>query len=202
MSDAEGKLFELKVGIFITVGIIIFFVIVFSIGDVNLIKKGYRVGVTFNFANGISESAPVRVAGINVGEVDKIDVFFDEKEKRTKVRIWSWINSDKVKIGTDSIAVINTLGLLGEKYLEILSGENTETFLKNGEVIVGRDPIPTEFLMEKMAGLADSASTVMTGLAEGKGTIGKLLTDDTIYNNLEEFTEDIKKHPWKLLKRR
>jgi len=201
MSDAEGKLFELKVGIFITVGIIIFFVIVFSIGDVNLIKKGYRVGVTFNFANGISESAPVRVAGINVGEVDKIDVFFDEKEKRTKVRIWSWINNDEVKVGSDSIAVINTLGLLGEKYLEILSGDDTKSFLKNGDIIVGRDPIPTELLMTKLASLADSASAIMANLKEGRGTIGKFLTDDSVYNNIEAFTEDIKKHPWKLLKR-
>ena len=202
MSDTEGKLFELKVGIFVTVGIIIFFILVFSIGDVNFIKKGYHIGVTFNFANGISESAPVRVAGINVGEIDKIDVFFDEKEKRTKVTVWSWINNDKVKIGSDSIAVINTLGLLGEKYLEILSGENTETFLKNGDIIVGRDPIPTALLMEKMAGLADSADVILTNLKEGKGTIGKFLTDDAVYNNIEEFTADIKKHPWKLLKRR
>jgi len=202
MGDAESRIFELKVGIFITIGLLIFFIIVFSIGDVYLVKKGYRVGVIFNFANGITESAPVRVAGINVGRVDKINVFFDEKEKRTKVKIWSWINSEKIKIGKESVAVINTLGLLGEKYLEILPGKESDSFLKTGDVIIGRDPIPTAFLMEKVASLADSTSVVMDRLKEGEGTIGKLLTDETIYNNLEEFTSDIKKHPWKLLKRR
>ena len=83
MSENESRLFELKVGIFIAVGILIFFVIVFSIGDVYFIKKGYHINVIFNFASGITPSSPVRVAGVNVGQVDKIDLYYDEDEKRT-----------------------------------------------------------------------------------------------------------------------
>ena len=84
MTDMENRMFELKVGIFIAVGLLIFFLVVFSIGDVNLIKRGYRISAIFNFVNGITESAPVRLAGVNIGQIDKIEIFFDEKEKKTK----------------------------------------------------------------------------------------------------------------------
>lgn len=199
MADSENRIFELKVGIFIAVGMIIFFLIVFSIGDVYIVKRGYHIDAVFNFANGISESAPVRLAGVNVGEIDKITLFFDEKDKKTKVKLTLWIEEYKIKIERDSLATINTLGLLGEKYLEIYPGTTTNVFLKEGDVIVGRDPISTESIAEKINVLADSTVTIMERLKDGKGTIGKLLTEDKIYNDLEAFVEDVKKHPWKLL---
>ncbi len=202
MADGENKVFELKVGIFIAVGILIFFLVVFSIGDVYFVKRGFHISVIFNFVNGVGQSAPVRLAGVNVGQIDKIDLFFDKNEKKTKVKLLAWINDDRVKIQKDCKATINTLGLLGEKYLEISPGEDTENFLKNGDRITGKDPISTEYLTQRICEVADSANVVMTRLKEGKGTIGKLLSDETIYNDMEAFVKDIKAHPWKLLKKR
>jgi len=202
MADTESKVFELKVGIFIAVGILIFFLLVFSIGDVYLVKKGFHIKVLFNFVNGVSQSAPVRLAGVNVGQIDKIDLFFDKKEKKTKVRVLAWINDDRIKIQKDSRATINTLGLLGEKYLEISPGKDTNNFLKNDQQITGQDPISTEYLTQKICEVADSADVVMTRLKEGKGTIGKLLVEETIYNDLGAFVKDIKAHPWKLLRKK
>ncbi|OGW75857.1 MAG: hypothetical protein A2Z72_04330 [Omnitrophica bacterium RBG_13_46_9] len=199
MAETENKAFELKVGIFIAIGILIFFIIVFSIGDVYLIRKGYYISIIFNFANGITESAPVRLAGVNVGQTEKIDIFFDEGEKKTKIRLTAWINNENIKITRDSMAIINTLGLLGEKYLEIFPGSKTDDFLRSGDAIIGHDSIPTELLAEKVDALADSANIVMGRLRDGKGTIGKLLVEEKIYNDLEAFVEDIKKNPWKLL---
>jgi len=199
MADLESKAFELKVGIFIAIGILIFFIVVFSIGDVTFIRSGYQVEIIFNFANGITESAPVRLAGVNIGQIDKIDLFFDENEKRTKVKLFAWVNNDNIKIERDSMAVINTLGLLGEKYLEIFPGTTTEDFLQNGDEIVGRDPVPTSLIAEKINDLADSAGIVMNRLKDGEGTVGKLLVEEKIYNDLEAFVADLKKHPWKLL---
>lgn len=199
MAESDNKVFELKVGIFIAVGILIFFIVALSIGDVYLVRKGYHINVLFNFANGISESAPVRVAGVDVGQIDKIDIFFDEEEKKTKVRLLAWIKDEKIKITKDSMAVINTLGLLGEKYLEVFPGKDTEHFLVSGEEIIGHDPIPTELIAEKVNNIADSVNIIMTRLEEGEGTIGKLLVEEKVYDDLEAFVEDIKKHPWKLL---
>ena len=199
MAESENKILELKVGIFIAVGILIFFIIVFSIGDVEFVRKGYRVNIVFDFVNGIRQSAPVRLAGVDVGEVDKINIYFDEREKKTKVRLLARIKDNRIKIERDSLAVINTLGLLGEKYLEIFPGVYKQDFLKNGDEIIGRDPIATERLTEKISELADSFNVIMRRLKDGTGTVGKLLTEDKIYNDLEEFVADIKKNPWKLL---
>ncbi len=65
--------FELKVGIFIFIGIVILSLIVFSIGNFYSIKRGYTLDIVFNFANGISVGAPVRYAGVEVGEVQEIE---------------------------------------------------------------------------------------------------------------------------------
>jgi len=199
MADSENRVFELKVGIFIAVGILIFFIVVFSIGDVYLVRGGYHIKAVFNFANGITESSPVRFAGVNVGQVDEIRIFFDQKEKKTKVELLAWINSNDIRITRDSVAVINTLGLLGEKYLEIFPGSDINDLLYNGGTIIGEDPIPTERIARRIDHLIETADTIATRLEKGDGTIGKFLTDDKIYDDIEAFVEDIKKHPWKLL---
>lgn len=189
--------FEVKVGIFILVGLIILFVMIFSIGEVYWIKRGAHIKVIFNFANGIAMNAPVRLAGIEVGEIDGIKIYYDTVEKQTKVELVAWIKKD-IKIQENSVAVINTLGLLGEKYLEIFPGRS-ERYLEDGEVLIGKDPISVEDMTGEFKRLADDAAVIMKRLKNGEGTIGKLLTDETIYGNLEAFTEDIKQNPWKLM---
>lgn len=219
------KTFELKVGVFIMIGIAILFIIVFSIGDIYIIKPGYHIKVIFSFASGIGPSAPVRLAGVGVGQVEGIRIFYDEKQKRTKAELSAWVKED-VKIEDDAVATINTLGLLGEKYLEIFPGTSGKPFLKDKDTLVGRDPVSMEKITENLAKLSDSVTSIADGLAKGEGTIGKLLkndaiynnleglteklnkgegtfgkflTDDTVYKNFEAFSDDIKKHPWKLL---
>jgi phospholipid/cholesterol/gamma-HCH transport system substrate-binding protein len=199
MSDAENRTFELKVGIFITVAIVILGLIVSLIGDVHFFRKGYNINVLFNFANGITENSPVRLAGVNIGQVEKIGLFFDENERRTRVRISTRINDKKIRIEEDATVVINTLGLLGEKYIEIFPGLKTGTILKSGDEITGRDPVPTEVLTSRAEDIANAATVILTRLKDGEGTIGKLLVEEKFYNDLEGFMEDIRKHPWKLL---
>ncbi|MCX5680133.1 MAG: MlaD family protein [Candidatus Omnitrophica bacterium] len=196
----DSKTFELKVGVFILIGVAILFTIVFSIGDINLSKTGYRVKVLFNFASGIGPSAPVRLAGVGVGQVQGIQIIHDPKDDKTKAELTAWI-SDGTKIEEDAVVTINTLGLMGEKYLEILPGTAGSAAVKPNGILVGKDPVPMEKITENLATLSESIKTIVDKIKKGDGTIGKLLNDDAIYNNLEAFTADIKKHPWKLLNR-
>ena len=189
--------YEVKVGIFILIGLVILFIMIFSIGDIYIIRPGYRIKVIFNFANGIALNAPVRVAGIEVGEVDKIKIYYDTTAQRTRVELSAWVKRDVV-IEEDAKAVINTLGLLGEKYLEIFPGKS-KRFLEEGSVLVGTDPVSVEDMTMEAKKLLDSLTVIAERLKNGEGTIGKFLTDDSVYNNIEEFTADIKKNPWKLM---
>lgn len=202
----EGKplSFEIKVGIFVFIGILIMFIIVFSIGEFYILRPTYKVRVIFGFANGLAVGAPVRLAGVGVGEVEDIRVFYDEASKQTKVLIISKIEK-RAKVEKNAVCKINTLGLLGEKYLEITPGTIDAGFLENEDVVVGYDPVPMEEITKTMKELSDnakaiteSAKVVLGRLERGEGTVGKLLVEDKIYNDLEEFVEDIKRHPWKL----
>lgn len=226
--------FELKVGIFIFIGIVILSVIVFSIGNFYGVKRGYVLNVLFNFANGISVGAPVRYAGVEVGEIQDIEVYFDEKENIPMIRLRIWV-AQNTWVNEDASATINTLGLLGEKYLEIIPGTRETRLLQKGDILRGKDPVSTEELtretkeilakvdkmivsINKIVGdekfrtslkntlanletLSSELSEAMTVVRKGEGTIGKFLTDDKLYNDIDEMVLDIKKHPWKLLYR-
>lgn len=219
------KTFELKVGVFIMIGIAILFIIVFSIGDIYIIKPGYHIKVTFNFASGIGPSAPVRLAGVGIGQVEGIRIIYDEAEKRTKAELDVWVQ-ENVRIEADAYITINTLGLLGEKYLEILPGTPGAPLLKDKDTVRGHDPVPMEKVTENLAKLSDSITSIAAKIDKGEGTIGRLLnedviykniegfteklnkgegtfgrflTDDTVYKNFEALSEDIKNNPWKLL---
>lgn len=192
------KAFELRVGLFIMIGITILFVIVFSVGEINFSKTGYNIKVLFSFANGIGGTAPVRLAGVGVGNVQAIRIIRDEKAKATKAELTVFVNKDTV-IEEDAVVTINTLGLLGEKYLEILPGTPGKPVVGHNGTIVGKDPVPMEKITENLARLTDSISEILDKIKKGEGTVGKLLMESAVYDNLEAFTADIKSHPWKLL---
>ena len=192
------RTFELKVGIFILIGIAILFLIVFSMGDINVTRSVFRIDAVFNFASGIGLGAPVRLAGVKVGQVETIKIIHDEKDKKTKAVVRMWINKS-AEVEKDAEITINTLGLLGEKYIEIFPGTPGSAFLKEGDAVVGHDPVSMEKITENLVDLSNSVKTIVDRLKNGQGTIGKFLVDETMYNNLEAFTADIKAHPWKLL---
>lgn len=194
------KSFEVKVGIFILFGIVVLFIMIFSIGDIYLIQPGYRIKVLFNFSDGIARAAPVRLAGVEVGQIDGIRVYYDESEKKTKVELEALIKDRNLKVEKDALVIVNMLGPLGEKYLEIFPGTGSE-YLKDGDTIAGKDPVSLASILYQIKDLADASSEIMEGLNTGRGSLGKFLTDDRLYNNFVEFSAEIKKNPWKLLKR-
>jgi phospholipid/cholesterol/gamma-HCH transport system substrate-binding protein len=144
----ESKL-ELKVGSFVLAALIAVTVFIFSISDTSSLKKGKTIKVIFGFANGLKKNAPVRMAGVDEGIVKNIDLFFDRQDSKTKAQIELWVSAD-LQIPSDSIVLVNQLGLLGEKYIEILPGINTKEFYRDGETVVGKDPVPQEIISEKI----------------------------------------------------
>ena len=127
-----------------------------------------------------------------------------------------------------SRALVNTLGILGEKYIEIIPGSDYSATWKSGDVVIGEDPISMEELSSlgrKIAlNLEDSVegfndivkdpdtqaslkemiahlNSITRKIDEGYGTLGQLLNNDSIYKDLEILSDDLKKHPWKLIHR-
>jgi phospholipid/cholesterol/gamma-HCH transport system substrate-binding protein len=180
---------EMKVGFFMGVGIFLMFLIVFSVGDFYFLREGYEVEAVFDFVNGIKKSAPIRLAGVNVGEVNDIKIFYDEELARTRVSLNLKIGQN-VFVEKDAVVRINTLGLLGEQYAEITPGQSKE-FLSDGDVIEGRNPVNVGLQMEMVKDFVEMAASMARDARDGKGTIGKLITDDRLYENLADFMEKI-----------
>lgn len=190
---------EIKVGLFIGVGIFLMFFLVFSIGDLYFFEEGKKISVTFDFVNGITPSSPVRYAGVQVGEVRSVDLFRDRERGHTRVRVKAWVRKD-ADISEDAICRISSLGLLGEQYLEITPGLSAKTVPSGGE-LEGRNPVNVGEQMERMRDLAESFSEVMTAVERGEGTLGRFLFDDGIYTKVEDLVDEIRRNPWRLLHR-
>lgn len=195
--------FEVRIGLFVVVGLILLAVVTFSIGDF-LFSPGYTIDVILGFANGVEKSAPVRLAGIEVGEVRGTGVFKD-KEGKTKVKLKLWLTND-AQVEEDAKVVINTLGLIGEKYVEIIPGTPGKRILEEGDVIGAVDSISIEEMTKKGYDIAlklekvvDSLDYILEKIKCGEGTIGKLVYDDTLYNETEAMIKDLRANPWKLL---
>jgi len=189
---------ELKVGIFVFLGLVILTTFILSIGGIKTWSSGYKVNFIFNFVNGIKVGAPVRFAGVDVGQVKHIDFIYpDNPSDATQIKLLCWIKSE-VKVPVDSTVWVNTLGLLGEKYVEIMPGKDFTNCLSPNQFFAGVNPIPMHEVFRTANNIVENLSEAIRRLKDKEGTLGKLLYDDSVYKNLDAFILDIRNNPWKL----
>ena len=195
---------ELKVGIFILVGVAILVTFVMLIGNFKTWTSGYRANFIFNFANGVKVGAPIRFAGVDIGEVKGIEFIPGPEGNKTQVKIVGWLKKD-INIPMDSTVWVNTLGLLGEKYIEIMPGEDYSNYFGPGKSLTGHDPIAMHEVAELAKNIAKDLDENLVRIKNKEGTVGKLLYEDTIYTELnalvlelEGLVKDIRRNPWKL----
>ncbi|NTV29286.1 MAG: MCE family protein [Candidatus Omnitrophica bacterium] len=156
---------ELKVGIFIVLAIACLVAFIFSISDFSIFKGGRVYRAVFTYANGLKKSAPVRIAGVDAGHVRSIRAYLDRQSGRVMVDVEAWID-DGIAVPVDSVFMVNQLGLLGEKYLEILPGTST-ALLAPGSRVAGEDPVAMETVMKRFATLSGKMEALLNGLNDG-----------------------------------
>ena len=188
---------ELKVGFFVFIGLLVLVFFLLSIGGLKTWSSGYYINVNYNFVNGVKVGAPVRFAGVDVGEVKKIKLSFVPEENRSNVCLMIWVR-DVIKIPIDSSVWVNTLGLLGEKYVEIIPGKDYVNLVKDKTTMVGVDPLPIHAIFNRAENILHNLDDGLTQIKNKEGSLGKLIYDDTIYKELEALVIDVRKNPWKL----
>lgn len=188
---------ELKVGIFVFIGLVVLAIFILSIGGFKTWSLGYYINLNFNFVNGVKVGAPVRFAGVDVGEVKRIKLEFVPEENRSNVRLVVWVR-DIIKIPTDSTVWVNTLGLLGEKYVEIMPGKDYANPVKENGSMVGIDPLPIHAIFNRAENILHNLDDGIAQIRNKEGSLGKLIYDDTVYNELQALVTDVRKNPWKL----
>jgi len=199
---------EIKSGLFVVVTLVLLLVLTFVVGG--WFKKGdYEWKVQFGYLSGLSDSAPVYYAGREVGKVDGIQIL---KGEPRPVLVTIKVSKD-VYVRNDSVAYIDTLGMMGEKFIEISVGSKDAPPMDAGKVIEGVDPIPMHVLIRKMNLLADEVSemtedlnpllkTVNDVVGGNKEEISKTLGNlHEVSANLRDMTADLKLHPWRLIRK-
>jgi phospholipid/cholesterol/gamma-HCH transport system substrate-binding protein len=168
---------EFKVGALIIVGVVVFAGFIFLLGNFSF-SSGYTIHVDYQFSGNIQAGAPVKVSGIKVGKVEEVDFIGGEVDAKTgqrvQVRLEVWLE-DRVKdsVRQDAEFFINTSGVLGEQYLEIVAGDDYEKPPLGEDVTVrGVDPPRTDLIIARLYVVLDSLSSVLT---EDRDFISNLL---------------------------
>lgn len=128
----QRKSLELWVGLFVLAGIAALVVLALKVGNLRAgaINNSYEVSAQFNNIGGLTVKAPVTLAGVRIGRVDRITV----DKASYQALVYLAIDSTYDNLPSDTSASIFTAGLLGSQYIGLEPG-GEETFLKNGDQI-------------------------------------------------------------------
>jgi phospholipid/cholesterol/gamma-HCH transport system substrate-binding protein len=174
---------ELKIGVLAIAAIGITALTVFLLtGGKGFFWQRYTLKARFTNVAGLKPGSPVRLAGVDVGDVGAVDLAGDEVEVVFQVnRIY------RDRITTASTAKLGSVSLLGESAVDISPSSTGTPIPEWGYVPQGR-------AAAQLSDITDSASvgvTELTGLIHdirtGRGTVGKLMTDDQLYADLNRF---------------
>jgi phospholipid/cholesterol/gamma-HCH transport system substrate-binding protein len=176
---------ETKVGLLFAGAIVMVIVFAWLMGVVNPFANTYPLYVQYNFAGGIEVGSPVRVMGIKIGKVDRIDFEpFQKDILGNEVKLKLKISIDKKAretIRMDSKFFINLAGIIGEKFLEITPGSVDAPVLTAGVVVRGEDPPRIDQLISQSYGLAGKILDLVSK-NEGSVTHTLQLFDNLVTN--------------------
>ena len=176
---------ELKIGIVAAIAVILASVLVVSVGGTGgFFWQQYQLKTRFTNVQGLKTGAVVRVAGVEVGKVDEIKFVGPEVEVDLKVN-----KDQRERITTESRASIGSLSLLGEPVIDI-TPSTQGTPLEDGAFI------PSTRAAGQLSDVATSATesleqatALLRDIRAGKGTVGRLFSDDQLYKEITAFVQ-------------
>lgn len=209
-SKKQISLSEIRVGIMVLVSIaILIFLILNASGDINPFAKKLHLKAHFLDANGMREGSEVRLAGKRVGKVEKVTLLPPSDIPNTpRVEALMVIDSTidgrpaNERIRTDSTAQQGSPSLLGnEMLINITPGTALGQSVKDYAILPSSSSnTVNDFatsgtdLAQRLSKLSDEISGIVKDVKDGKGTVGRLFSDESLYNNLNATireTEDV-----------
>jgi phospholipid/cholesterol/gamma-HCH transport system substrate-binding protein len=190
-----------RLGAFIIATLAILVAGIFIIGDRQyLFSSTYKLKTQFSTVVGLDEGAEVRVGGVHSGSVRRIELPKKPTDKITVVMDLQRSTHDIVK--QDSVAAIQTEGLLGNEYVSVSFGSAQGLNVRDGDMIASQPPLVIADLIAKTDAILDSSkeainnTTVATAnlksitakIDDGQGTIGALINDKKMYTELDQTT--------------
>jgi len=174
---------------------------VFVIGSKEyLFHSTYQLKARFDNVAGLAAGADVQVGGVHSGTVHSIELPHKPGEQVTVLMDLDKSTHEIIK--QDSVATIETAGVLGNQFVAISFGSAGQAEVKDGEIIQSEPPLEMSDLFKKTSGILDSSqkaidnatlatahlSSVSAKIDSGQGTVGALVNDKALYSNLEQTT--------------
>jgi len=193
--DTQSQKFKVRLGLFVAIGLALFVGAVFIIGkQKNMFNPVFRLTTTFFNVSGLQVGNNVRFSGINVGTVDKISIISDSTvmvEMLIRKEVNQFIKSDcEVTIGSE--------GLIGDRLLVITQGSENAAMARDGQRLLSSEPVETDAILSSLEITAGNAEVISFQLAEimvkinsGNGTLGRLIQDSTIADNLSKTMSNL-----------
>src|SRR6202022_549173 len=190
-----------RLGAFIIATLAILAAGIFIIGSKQfLLTSTYRLRAQFATVVGLDPGAEVRVGGVHSGTVREIELPNKPTDKITVLMDLQRSTHDIIK--QDSVAAIETEGLLGNEYVSVSFGSSNALNVKDDDTIASQPPLVIADLMKKADGILDTSQEALESVTvaaanlgsisgkinQGQGTIGALVNDKKIYTQLDQTT--------------
>jgi phospholipid/cholesterol/gamma-HCH transport system substrate-binding protein len=201
-SQKQLKWSQLRVGITVIVASLTLALLLFLMsGTAGLFTKRIIVRSYFDNASGLRQGAPVRLSGVDIGNVSKIRIVNEKDKQLTPVEVTMRVSTKyHYALRRDSVTSLDTAGVLGETYLDIDSSQAVGPEAQDG------DTLPThvhpdfnqvvrasQSTLQNMDALLKRADRILAFAESGKGSLGKLIYDPTLYNRFSDTVADFQK---------
>ena len=194
--DTHTQKFKFRLGLFVAGGLAIFILAIFIIGkQKNLFNPVFKLTANFHNVSGLQVGNKIRFSGINVGTVDNIRIVNDSTvriDMLIKKDVWQFIKAD-CTVG------IASEGIIGDKLLVISQGSSDEEKAKEGQQLQSTEPVETDAIMKSLSTTGVNAeiitkqlAEIMTKINKGDGTLGRLIQDKTMAENLNKTMVNLK----------
>jgi len=195
--DTHTEKFKVRLGLFIIGGLALFVLAIFIIGkQQNLFNPVFKLNATFQNVSGLQVGNNVRFTGINVGTVDKIEIINDSTvsvDMLVKKSVQQFIKAD-------CQAAIGSEGLIGDRLIVITYGSPDAPMAEDGQKLSSKEPVETDAIIASFQKSTVSVEIITQQLAEimkninsGQGTLGRLIQDSTIAENINQTIANFKK---------
>jgi phospholipid/cholesterol/gamma-HCH transport system substrate-binding protein len=189
--------FKARLGLFVLAGIIIFVLAIFLIGrQKNLFDPVFRLSTAFYNVSGLQVGNNVRFSGIDVGTVERIILINDSTVKVDMIIK----KSVQQFIKSDGEAPIGSEGIVGDRIIVITQGSSEAGSVKDKEYIFSVEPVETDAIITSLAitavnfeMISGELAEIMFNINQGNGTLGRLIQDSTIAENINRTIINLRK---------
>jgi phospholipid/cholesterol/gamma-HCH transport system substrate-binding protein len=168
---------------FVVIGFIMLSLIIFFISGVYFFKQGYNISVIYKYVSILDKGAPVRMAGVRIGEVSKVELIFNKEIGETQVKVKIFLHKG-VDVRQNYTFNIRGTHILSEPHIEISPQPGDFPKIQPDAVIRGTDPVAIEELIDTGHNIAKNLNKVV-------GTLSESFGDEQTAKSLKQLVVDL-----------